>query len=240
MKTTLRPKACPTPGADRFSGQIRECADYYNQFCTGLLHLRCNQGPGPRSGENITQLADGKHKPTGILPEIFITFSGRLTRTGLCDSVSRHFFIGCERSWTVITRVTYVMCRICDKLAPRFTPMKMMTSNFATFLGGCFALAALSFAPFAQSQSSAPRPVHRNSVASMQTRSDFASRIKRVGPFKSCAQKYFSFAFTEIEVHCAHPASLQRGGSRSSRIAAASCISSWRMTLLSNRKTCRF
>lgn len=56
--------------------------------------------------------------------------------------------------------------------------MKMTTSHFGTLLGGCLALAALSFAPIAQSQSNAPRRVHLNAVASMQTRSDFAGRIE--------------------------------------------------------------
>jgi hypothetical protein len=55
--------------------------------------------------------------------------------------------------------------------------MKMTTSNVATLLGGCFALAALSFAPISHSQSSTPSP-HRSAVASMQTRSDFATRIE--------------------------------------------------------------
>jgi hypothetical protein len=56
--------------------------------------------------------------------------------------------------------------------------MKMMTSNLGTLLGGCIALTALSFAAIAQSQSTEPRTVHRNAIASMQTRSDFASRIE--------------------------------------------------------------
>ena len=55
--------------------------------------------------------------------------------------------------------------------------MKMTTLNFGTLLGGCLALTALSFAPIAQSQSSAPS-THRSAVASMQTRSDFATRIE--------------------------------------------------------------
>ncbi|PYX23320.1 MAG: hypothetical protein DMG82_11725 [Acidobacteria bacterium] len=56
--------------------------------------------------------------------------------------------------------------------------MKMTTSNFGTLLGGCIALTALSFAAIAQSQSTEPRTVHRSAIASMQTRSDFASRIE--------------------------------------------------------------
>ena len=56
--------------------------------------------------------------------------------------------------------------------------MKMTTSKFGTLLGGCLALAALSFTPIAQSQINALRSVDRSTAASMQTRSDFASRIE--------------------------------------------------------------
>jgi hypothetical protein len=55
--------------------------------------------------------------------------------------------------------------------------MKMTTSNFAILLGGCLALTASSFAPIAQSQSSAPS-VYRSAEASMLTRSDFATAIE--------------------------------------------------------------
>jgi hypothetical protein len=52
--------------------------------------------------------------------------------------------------------------------------MKMTKSNVGILLGGCLALTALSFA---QLQSSAPS-AHRIALASMQTRSDFATRIE--------------------------------------------------------------
>ena len=56
--------------------------------------------------------------------------------------------------------------------------MKIKKSNSATLLGGCLALTVLSFTPIARSQSSVPGTTHQTAVASMQTRSDFASRIE--------------------------------------------------------------
>jgi hypothetical protein len=54
--------------------------------------------------------------------------------------------------------------------------MKTIKWNARTWMGSCLALAALSFAPVAQSQSKAtPVTSHSNSAASMEIRSAFAT-----------------------------------------------------------------
>jgi hypothetical protein len=56
--------------------------------------------------------------------------------------------------------------------------MKIKRSNLGTLLGGCLVLTVLSFTLTTAAQNSVPKTVHRTAVASMQTRSDFASRIE--------------------------------------------------------------
>jgi hypothetical protein len=57
--------------------------------------------------------------------------------------------------------------------------MKMIKSNLGTLMGGCLVLATLSFAPVAQSQRNAtPLVSHGGAIASMETRSDFATRVE--------------------------------------------------------------
>src|SRR5437660_7070965 len=43
-----------------------EGADRYNNKCTWVTPAEVRPAPFPRSGENITQLRDGKHKPTPV------------------------------------------------------------------------------------------------------------------------------------------------------------------------------
>lgn len=56
--------------------------------------------------------------------------------------------------------------------------MNINKSNFRILLGGCLALTVLSVTAITWSQSSVPGMRHPAAVASMQTRSDFASRIE--------------------------------------------------------------
>lgn len=51
-------------------------------------------------------------------------------------------------------------------------------SNSGTLLGGCLVLTVLSFTPITWSQSNVPGTAHPTAVATMQNRSDFASRIE--------------------------------------------------------------
>jgi hypothetical protein len=57
--------------------------------------------------------------------------------------------------------------------------MKIMKSKFGTLMGSCLALSTLVFAPIAQSQSNAsPQAQRPSAVASMETRSAFATRVE--------------------------------------------------------------
>ena len=68
--------------------------------------------------------------------------------------------------------------RVRDSLGPRSNPMKMIKPNLGTLMGGCLTL-ALFVAPVAQSQSDAtPQPLHGSSLASMETRSHFATTVE--------------------------------------------------------------
>jgi hypothetical protein len=51
-------------------------------------------------------------------------------------------------------------------------------SNSGTLLGGCLVLTVLSFTPITWSQSNVPGTARPTAVASMQNRSDLASRIE--------------------------------------------------------------
>jgi len=55
--------------------------------------------------------------------------------------------------------------------------MKMIKSNLGTLTGSCLAL-ALSFAPMAQSQSKAAPQPRGTALASMETRSNFATTLE--------------------------------------------------------------
>jgi hypothetical protein len=55
--------------------------------------------------------------------------------------------------------------------------MKMIKSNLGTLTGSCLAL-ALSFAPMAQSQSKAAPQLRGTALASMETRSNFATTLE--------------------------------------------------------------
>ncbi len=57
--------------------------------------------------------------------------------------------------------------------------MTMTKSSFRTLMGSCLALSTLAFTPIAQSQKTASPQVQRpGAVASMETRSDFATSLE--------------------------------------------------------------